>query len=105
MIGLTRTEHRCMIISQATKANARVELSDLFASRILSSRVESRVESRVARVARVARVRVESRVAGRDVESSRKSSQYIMSINIDAEDKLELHSISGLVLYPDHNYM
>ena len=102
MIGLTRTEHRtehrCVIISQATKANARVELSDLFASRILSNQVESRV-------ARVARVRVESRVAGRDVESSRKSSQYIMSITIDAEDKLELHSISGLVLYPDHNYM
>ena len=28
-----------------------------------------------------------------------------MSITIDAQDKLELHSISGFVLHPDHNYI
>ena len=55
------------------------------------SRVESSLESLNARV------RVESRIAGQDVKSQVKSIIVKSSqVNVDAQDALELQSISGL---------
>ena len=66
-------------------------MADLFASRILSIRVESRVAKRSSpsRVSsRRSRFQVKSQVKSIIVKS--------IQVNVDAQDALELQSISGL---------
>ena len=68
--------------------------TDLFARRILSNRVESRVAERSSprRVSsRRSRCQVKSQVNNCQVNSSQ--------VNVNAQDALELQSISGLYMY------